>query len=97
MIPKSGNRFFRKSSCANKKLERDGDPNQPHPARSENRSFTSRLELRNRQLWRGSNINRRIGQLPAAAFASTFAQVSRKPTVRLKMSRPGLESGSRQK
>jgi hypothetical protein len=38
-----------------------------------------------------------LDQPPAAALASTFAQVSRNPTVRLKTNRPGSESGSGQK
>ena len=38
-----------------------------------------------------------LDQPPAAALASTFAQVSRNPTVRLKTKRPGSESGSGQK
>src|SRR5215472_9614105 len=38
-----------------------------------------------------------IDQPPVVALASTLAQLSRSPTVRLKMSRPGTDSGSRQK
>jgi len=38
-----------------------------------------------------------IDQPPVVALASTLAQLSRSPTVRLKMSRPGTDSKSRQK